>query len=82
MRTIRALIKPNSKKGPLVERGTTGSLILYVREPAIDGKANNAAIALLATYLSVPKTVVQLKSGATGRYKTFVIHDTSHTQKH
>lgn len=73
MKTVRAVVKPNSKKGPLVALETDGSLILFVREPAIDGKANQAAIALLAAHFSVPKLSITLKTGSTSRYKTFVI---------
>ena len=35
-------VKPGSRKGPLVEVGSTGELTIYVREPAVDGKANDA----------------------------------------
>ena len=73
MKTIRAIIKPNSKKGPLIELCEDSSFLLYVREPATDGKANQAAIDLLATHFSVPKSTISLRTGASSRYKTFVI---------
>jgi hypothetical protein len=31
-------VKPGSRKGPLVEVGSTGELTIYVREPAVDGR--------------------------------------------
>ena len=35
-------VKPGSRRGPLVEVGPDGELTIYVREPAVDGKANDA----------------------------------------
>ena len=50
-----------------------GSLLVYVREPAIDGKANQAVINLLAEHLSVPKSKIQMVAGRTSRLKRFEI---------
>ncbi|MFC9998557.1 DUF167 domain-containing protein [Nocardia sp. NPDC127526] len=72
---VRATIKPNSKKGPLVETLDDGTLQLYVRAPAVEGKANKAAIELLAAHYGVAKTSVRLTAGATSRFKRFEIDD-------
>jgi uncharacterized protein YggU (UPF0235/DUF167 family) len=72
---VRATIKPNSSKGPLVEVLEDGSLLLYVRAPAVEGKANRAAIELLAGHYGVPKRAVRLTAGATSRFKRFEIDD-------
>ena len=40
-------VKPGSRKGPLVEVGPDGELPIFVREPAVDGKANDAVTRLL-----------------------------------
>lgn len=64
-------VKPGSHEGPLVEVGPNGELIIYVREPAIDGKANDAVTRLLAAHLQLPKSRVKLVSGATSRFKRF-----------
>ncbi|WP_216898614.1 DUF167 domain-containing protein [Nocardia alni] len=72
---IRATITPNSRKGPLVETLDDGALRLYVRAPAVEGKANRAAIELLARHLGVPKGAVRLTAGATSRFKRFEIDD-------
>ncbi|MGK8520477.1 DUF167 domain-containing protein [Nocardia asteroides] len=72
---IRATVKPNSRKGPLVETLDDGSLLLYVRAPAVEGKANKAAIALIAEHYGVPKSAVRLTAGATSRFKRFEIGD-------
>lgn len=74
---IRAIIKPNSKKGPLVgkKNDDTGEYLeIFVREPAIEGKANAAVIKLLSEYYSVAKTRIVLKKGQGSRFKTFEIN--------
>lgn len=66
-------VKPGSRKGPLVETGADGGLTVYVREPAVDGKANRAVQTLLATHFGVPRSHVELVSGPTARLKRFRI---------
>ncbi|MGW5385663.1 DUF167 domain-containing protein [Nocardia sp. NPDC003963] len=73
--TVRAVITPNSRKGPLVETLTDGTLRLWVRAPAVEGRANRAAAELLADHLGVPKSAVRLTGGATSRYKRFEVDD-------
>ena len=67
--TVR--VKPGSRKGPLVEVGDDGALTIYVQERAVDGKANDAVTKLLAQHLGVPRSRVELISGATARLKRF-----------
>ncbi len=64
-------VKPGSRKGPLVEVAPDGELTIYVREQAVDGKANDAVTRLLATHLEVPKSRVELVSGTTSRLKRY-----------
>ena len=64
-------VKPGSRKGPLVEVGPSGELTIYVREPAVDGKANDAVTRLLAAHLQLPRSRVELVSGAASRLKRF-----------
>jgi uncharacterized protein len=71
--TVFARVKPGSRKGPLVEVDSTGELTIYVREPAVDGRANAAAIRLLAAHFQLPRSRVELVSGATSRLKRFRI---------
>lgn len=70
---INVLIKPNSKKGPLIEVQSDGSYVVYVREIAVDGKANDALIKLLAKQLKVPKTRLAIVRGHTSRNKIIEI---------
>ena len=67
-------VKPGSRKGPLVEVGPDGGLTSYVREPAVDGRANEAVIRLLASHLELPRSRLGLVSGASSRQKRFRIN--------
>ena len=71
--TVVVTVKPGSKKGPLVEVAEDGTLTVYVRERAVEGKATDAVQRLLAEHLDVPRTSVELISGATSRIKRFRI---------
>ena len=62
-------IKPNSRRGPLVETQEDGSLVVYVREPVVDGKANAALVKLLAEHFGVAKTRVRIVRGQASRHK-------------
>ncbi|AKK28285.1 DUF167 domain-containing protein [Mycobacterium sp. EPa45] len=64
-------VKPGSRKGPLIETAPDGSLTIFVRERAIDGKATEAATKLLAEHFGVSRSSVELVSGATSRIKRF-----------
>ena len=71
---INIRVKPGSKKGPLVQPNLIDdTLVVYVREPAVDGKANKAVVALLAEYYGVPKSRVEITRGHTSRRKTIEI---------
>lgn len=68
---VTVKVKPASRKGPLVDVDSTGELTIYVREPAVDGKANEAVTRLLAAHLQLPRSRIELVSGATARRKRF-----------
>ena len=73
---IRCKIKPNSKKGNLIQKSQdeNGEFFeIFVREPAIEGKANLAVIKLLAKEFDVSKSRVSLKTGTKSRFKIFEI---------
>jgi uncharacterized protein (TIGR00251 family) len=66
---VEVRVKPGSKKGALVQPSLSGELLVYVREPAVDGKANAAVIKLLADYYNVPKSCIDIVRGRTSRVK-------------
>ena len=67
-------VKPGSSKGPLVESDEEG-LVVYVREKAIDGAANEGVVKLLADHFDVPKSRVRVVRGHTARIKQIEIDD-------
>lgn len=73
MKTITVRVKPGSKKGDAVQTSLSGELLVFVREPAVEGKANKAVTELLAKYFEVPGSHVQLISGHKSRLKRFEI---------
>ena len=56
--------------------GTHGDAIkIRLRARAVDGRANAALIEFLAGRLGVPRSKVQIKSGASSRIKTVSVSD-------
>ena len=72
---ITVTVKPSSKKGSLVQPDLLGSYLVYVREPALEGRANRAVTEMLAEFFDLPKTKVVLIRGATNKIKVFEIPD-------
>lgn len=70
---ISAHLKPNSRHREEVVVGSDGTYIIYTKAPAIEGRANAAAIKLLAKHFGVSKSQVRLLRGATSKYKVFDI---------
>lgn len=70
---IPVTIKPNSRHREEVVVGSDGVYIIYTKTPAIEGRANAAAIKLLAKYFGVPQSQVKLVRGATSKHKVFNI---------
>jgi hypothetical protein len=70
---ITVRVKPGSKKGSLVQPSLDGELLVYVREPAMQGKANKAVIELLAEYYDMPKSNIEIIRGHSSRTKLISI---------
>lgn len=69
------LLKPNSRHREEVIMNDDGSLTIYTKAPAIEGRANLAAVKLLAKYFSVAPSKIKLLRGAALKYKVFEITD-------
>mgnify|MGYP002752722924 CR=1 FL=1 len=70
---ISVHIKPNSRHREEVMKNDDDTLTVYVKAPAIEGRANAAAIKLLAKHFKVASSEVKLVRGATSKYKIFEI---------
>lgn len=56
-----------------VEKMDDSHYVVSVKAPPVDGRANEAVIAVLATYFAVPRNRVRLVSGRTARQKVFEV---------
>ncbi len=70
---ISVHIKPNSRHREKVVKNDDDTLTVYVKAPAIEGRANAAAVKLLAKHFKVAPSKVKLVRGATSKYKIFEI---------
>lgn len=69
---ISVKVKPNSKESS-VEIAANNEYILRVKEKALDGRANAAAIKLLSKYLGIPKFRISIIKGYATRNKIISI---------
>ena len=70
---ISVRIKPNSRHREEVVKNDDDTLTVYIKAPAIEGRANAAAIKILAKHFKVASSKVKLVRGATSKYKIFEI---------
>ena len=70
---IRVRVKPNSRTEEVSREGD--SLVIKIKEPPREGKANQAVIKLLAEHFSVPQSQVRILSGLRSRDKVVEIRE-------
>jgi uncharacterized protein (TIGR00251 family) len=68
---LQVRVIPNARRNEISRRD--GQLILRLNAPAVEGKANKAAIDFLSQYLQVPRSRVTLLAGEKSRHKIFEI---------
>jgi Uncharacterized conserved protein len=61
-------VKPNSKNQSIEEQ-PDGSLIVHLKSPPVDGKANQELIVLLSKKFKVPKSSISIKCGLSSKNK-------------
>ena len=69
---ITVHVKPGSTRGPLVEEADD-HLVVYVKEKAIDGKANQGVIKALAEHFGIAPSRMVVVGGASARIKRIEI---------
>lgn len=69
---LQIVVHANSKS-PKTEYGSDGVLHIYIKEPAIEGKANRAVVDKLSELYKTPKSSITLIHGVKSKNKLFVI---------
>ena len=69
---ITVHVKPGSARGPLVEE-VDDHFVVYVKEKAIDGKANQGVIKALSEHLGIAPSRLIVVGGAAARIKRIEI---------
>jgi uncharacterized protein (TIGR00251 family) len=70
--TLQIRVKPNARVSELIEEAD-GSWSARVKAPPVDGRANEALIALVARRFGCPKSAVSIRHGTRGRTKLVTI---------
>lgn len=82
---IHVHVTPKSGRDEVVgfEEGPQGEVLkVKITAPPADGKANKAVCKLIASELHLPKTAVDVASGASSRYKRIAIDaDEQHVEQ-
>ena len=73
---VEVMVQPRASQNAIAGV-RAGMLRIRVTAPPVDGQANAAAIALLASALDVPKSAIRLIRGASSREKTLVVESLS-----
>lgn len=73
---ISVHLKPNSRHREEVVVGDDVLLTIYTKAPAIEGRANLAAVKLLAKHFGVAPSKVKLVRGVASKYKVFEVDKT------
>ena len=66
--TIQIKVKPNARASVL-EPSADGQWVAQIKAPPVDGRANEELIRLVARRFGCARSVVSIKSGASGRLK-------------
>lgn len=73
MTRIAVRVTPNAKADQVVGWTADGALRVKIAAPPVDGRANDALLAFLASLLGLPKGALAITSGAVGRRKVVAI---------
>ncbi len=71
-RILQVKVKPNARLDRL-EQAEDGTWLASIKAQPVDGKANDALIALVAAHFKLRKNQVSIKSGGGGRLKRLLI---------
>jgi uncharacterized protein (TIGR00251 family) len=77
---IKVRVFPSSKKEEVIQK-SSDSFEVKVKEKPIEGRANQAVVSALASFLKIPENKVRLVRGFKTRNKIFKIHPAPHTKE-
>lgn len=66
--TVQVRVKPNAKQVKVIEE-EEGNLVISLKSPPVDGKANAELIEVLADWFGVSKKSVRIKLGLSSKRK-------------
>lgn len=69
---VQVIVIPKSSRNSIIAQAD-GTLKVYLTVPPIDGKANEAAIALLSKHFRIRKSAIRIVRGMRSRNKTIEI---------
>jgi uncharacterized protein (TIGR00251 family) len=78
--TLAVRAQPGARKTAITGiygEGDAAQLKIAINTPPLVGRANDALIALLAEIFSLPKSAIELTSGASARSKIFLLRGVS-----
>ena len=70
---ITVRVKPGSKVES-VEKSADGELVVRVKAPAKEGKANTALVKALSNYFDIPKSRISISGGLSSKNKIVDIY--------
>lgn len=74
---LRVIVRPNSNEKNFISEVTPGAIIINLKGPAREGKANSELLKRLSKILKVSTADVELVSGHKAKEKTVLIANTS-----
>lgn len=69
---IHLKVKPNSAKNEF-RRDDSGEIVIRLKAPPVDGKANEMLISFLSDFFSVSKSRIHILTGHSSKYKKIEI---------
>lgn len=70
---VKVRVKPGAKRVKVQE--VEGTLVVSVRSPAREGKANAELVEVLSEYFKVPKSRIKILRGHKGKDKLIEVED-------
>ncbi len=71
---LEIIVHPNSRR-PRIDKDLLGTLHVYVSQPPLEGRANEAVLEALAEYFGVRRSKVSLLRGEKSKIKLCEIAD-------